>query len=336
MTSQIKTFLLLALLTGIIIAIGGVAGGRNGVMIAFVIAMVMNIGSYWFSDSIVLKMYRAQEVSPAEAPMLHQIVEELAANAGVPKPRVCVVPEEAPNAFATGRDPDHAVVAVTSGILRILQPRELRGVLAHEMAHIAHRDILIQTVAGVMASTIVMLANMLQFAAIFGGRDEDGERTNPLAAIVLAILAPLAASIIQMAISRAREYLADEGGAQYSGDPLALASALNKLGVASGQIPMRSGNPSTAEMFIVAPLFGGNMARLFSTHPPLEDRIARLESMAGQAVPPADFPEEAPKPRAKKASAGNRFGRDAGAGSAAAPSGERRKPRKNTFGNGSL
>lgn len=343
MTSQLKTLLLLALLTGIIMAIGGMVGGRNGVMIAFVIAMIMNVGSYWCSDSIVLRMYRAQEVSPQEAPMLHQIVEELAANAGVPKPRVCIVPEEAPNAFATGRDPAHGVVAVTAGILKILQPRELRGVLAHEMAHIAHRDILIQTVAAVMASTIVMLANMLQFTAMFGGTNSDGERTSPIAAIAMAMLAPLAASIIQMAISRSREYLADEGGAQYSSDPLALASALNKLTMASQRVPMRAGNPSTAEMFIVAPLFGGSMQKLFSTHPPMEERIARLQAMAGQygSAPTVEYGQQAYVQQGQafdQQSRGGRFGASHQFGQpqqGQAQQGQRSQ-RRNTFGDGSF
>lgn len=288
MTSQLKTLFLLALLSGIIIVIGGLVGGRAGVVIAFGLALAMNVGSYWFSDSVVLKMYNAREVTPEEAPMLHQMVEELARNAGIPKPRVCIVPEQAPNAFATGRDPEHAVVAATEGILQVLTPRELRGVLAHEIAHVAHRDILIQTVAAVMGSTIVMLANILQFASFFGGaQNEDGERTNPVAGLLMAILAPIAATLIQMAISRTREYQADAGGASYCQDPLALASALNKLQMAAGQVPMRRGNPTTAEMFIVAPLFGGGMANLFSTHPPMDDRIARLQSMAGQAAPQA-------------------------------------------------
>lgn len=287
MTSQLKTLFLLALLSAIIIAIGGMVGGRTGIIIAFAIAMFMNVGSYWFSDSIVLRMYNARELSYEEAPMLHDMVEELARNAGIPKPKVCVVPEQAPNAFATGRDPQHAVVAVTEGIVRILQPRELRGVLAHEIAHIAHRDILIQSVAAVLGSTIVMLANMLQFASFFGGaRGEDGERTNPLAGLVLAILAPIAASLIQMAISRSREYLADRGGATYSSDPLALAGALEKLQAASQRVPMTQGNPSTAEMFIVAPLFPSSVARLFSTHPPIEERVERLREMAGAGTPP--------------------------------------------------
>lgn len=283
MTSQLKTVLLLGLLSAVIIGMGGLVGGRTGLVIACGLALVMNIGSYWFSDSIVLRMYGARELSPAEAPWLHQIVEDLARRAGVPKPRICSIPEEAPNAFATGRDPEHGVVAVTDGILRILSPEELRGVLAHEMAHIANRDILIQTIAGVMGSVIVMLANMLQFAAIFGGnRSNDGEGgTNPLAAIAMAILAPIAASLIQMAISRSREYLADETGARLCGQPLALAGALHKLSGAAGALPLHSGNACTEQMFIVKPVFGfgGGMNNLFSTHPPIEERIQRLVDM---------------------------------------------------------
>lgn len=282
MTSQIKTMLLLALLSAIIIVLGGLIGGRSGVIIAFGLALVMNVGSYWYSDKIVLSMYNARELAPDEAPFLHEIVGELARNAGAPKPRICVIPEAAPNAFATGRDPEHAVVAVTDGIMRMLSPEELRGVVAHEMGHIVNRDILIQTVAGVMASAIVTLANIFQFSAIFGGNRDGEGGGNALGGIVLALLAPMAAGLIQMAISRSREFLADETGARLCGQPLALAGALYKLGQASGQFPMRNGNPSTAEMFIVAPLFGrdGSVARLFSTHPPLEERIARLRGMS--------------------------------------------------------
>ena len=281
MTSQLKTAMLLGLLSAIIIILGGLMGGRTGVIFAFGLAIIMNVGSYWYSDKIVLSMYSARELSPEEAPYLHQIVEELAARASIPKPRVCSVPEEAPNAFATGRNPENAVVAVTDGIMRLLSPQELRGVIAHEIGHIVNRDILIQTIAGVMASAIVTLANILQFSAIFGGNRDENGNSNPIAALMLAILAPIAASLIQMAISRSREYLADDTGAALCGQPLALAGALHRLGQASGQIPMNQGNPSTEQMFIVTPLFGnGGMARLFSTHPPLEERIARLQDMA--------------------------------------------------------
>ena len=282
MTSQFKTFLLLALLSGLILFMGGAMGGSTGLMVALVFALVMNVSGYWYSDKIVLRMYAARELSVTEAPMLHRMVEELAHNAGIPKPRICVVPEAAPNAFATGRNPEHAVVAVTEGIMRLLSPEELRGVLAHEIGHIVNRDILIQTIAGVMGSAIVTLANIFQFTAIFGGnRDEEGGGTNPIAAIALALLAPMAAGLIQMAISRSREYLADDTGAALCGQPLALAGALNKLGMASGQIPMQEGNPSTEQMFIVTPMYAhGGMASLFSTHPPLEERIRRLREMA--------------------------------------------------------
>ena len=275
MTSQLKTFMLLALLSGLIIVLGGALGGKTGIVIAFGLALIMNVGSYWYSDKIVLRMYQARELSESEAPMIYSMVRELAANAQIPMPRIAVVPEEAPNAFATGRNPENSVVAVTEGILRLLSPEELKGVLAHEIAHIANRDILIQTVAGVMASTIVSIANFMQFAAIFGmGRSsEDGEGggSNPL----------MAASLIQFAISRSREYLADASGARYCGQPLALAAALGKLQSWNQRIPMQNGNPTTAEMFIVAPLFGGGMAKLFSTHPDINDRIARLREMAG-------------------------------------------------------
>lgn len=283
MSSQAKTFLLLALLSGIIIVMGGMLGGRSGVIIAFVMAVAMNFGSYWYSDKIVLSMYHARELAPDEAPFLHEIVGGLAANAGIPKPRICVVPEEAPNAFATGRDPEHSVVAVTEGIMRLLSPEELRGVIAHEIGHIVNRDILVQTVAGVMASAIITLANIFQFTAIFGGNREGGSG-GAIGGLVMALLAPLAAGLIQMAISRSREYMADETGARLCGQPLALAGALYRLGQASGQFPMKYGNPSTAEMFIVKPLFGRDerIAKLFSTHPPLQDRIDRLREMAAE------------------------------------------------------
>ena len=281
MTSQIKTIILLGLLSGLIIVLGGAMGGRTGIVIALGFAMIMNVGSYWYSDKIVLSMYRARELAPEEAPYIHQIVAELAARANIPAPRICVIPEEAPNAFATGRDPEHGVVAVTEGIVRLLSPEELRGVLAHEIGHITNRDILIQTVAGVLGSAIVAIANMMQFAAIFGGRNENGERSNPLALIAMAVLAPLAATLIQMAISRSREYLADDTGARLSGQPLALAGALGKLAAVNERVPMRNGSPSTEQMFIVTPLFGGGAAKLFSTHPDIHERIARLRAMAG-------------------------------------------------------
>ena len=280
MTSQLKTLMLMAALSAVLIFMGGALGGQQGILFALVFALIMNVGSYWYSDKIVLSMYRAQELAPEDAPVVHQIVEELARNAGVTKPRLYIVPQDAPNAFATGRDPEHGVIAVTQGIMRLLPPEQLRGVLAHEMAHIANRDILVQTVAGVIASAITAIANMLQWAMIFGGhRDEEGNSTNPLAAIALMILGPIAASLIQMAISRRREYMADAAGASYCKDPMALAYALNNLDAYSRNIPMQA-NPATENMFIVNPLTGGSVQRLFSTHPPMEERIANLQEMA--------------------------------------------------------
>jgi len=278
MTSQIKTILLLGLLTGLLMLIGGALGGRAGLFLAFGLAMLMNLGSYWYSDKIVLRMYKAAELSPGDAPHIHRVVEEMACKAGIPKPRIVLIPQDAPNAFATGRNPENAVVAVTRGIVNILNPDELRGVLAHELGHIANRDILIQTIAAVLAGAIVFIANMLQFTAIFGGFSRDEDRGNPLAALAMAFLAPIAAALIQMAISRSREYLADATGARLS-DPLHLANALGKLDAASRQLPLQ-GSPATENMFIVNPFSGRRGASLFATHPPIEDRIARLHAMA--------------------------------------------------------
>lgn len=281
MTSNLKTMMLLALLSGIIIVLGGALGGKGGIIIAFALALLMNVGSYWYSDKIVLRMYGAQEVGPHDAPMLHKIVEELAYKANIPKPRICVIPEQAPNAFATGRDPEHGVVAVTQGIMQLLSTEELKGVLAHEIGHITNRDILIQSVAGIMATAIVSIANFMQFAAIFGfASGDDEESSNPFAALLLAFVAPIAASLIQFAISRSREYLADDTGARLSGNPLYLASALEKLNAYSQRVPMQHGNQATAHMFIVNPFSGANMAKLFSTHPPIEERVSRLRQMA--------------------------------------------------------
>ena len=260
---------------------GGALGGKTGIIIAFGLALVMNVGSYWYSDKIVLRAYNARELGPHDSPALHRMVEELAQVAGLPKPRIFLIPQDAPNAFATGRDPEHSVVAVTQGILRILTPDELKGVLAHEMGHIHNRDILVQTIAAVIASTIVTLANIMQFAAIFGGgRSNDNGGGNILGALALAFLGPIAAAMIQMALSRSREYLADDAGARFSGNPLHLASALAKLDAYSKQTHLKA-NPATAHMFIVNPL-AGRLASLFSTHPPIEERIARLRRMAGQ------------------------------------------------------
>ncbi|MFP4071324.1 MAG: zinc metalloprotease HtpX [Desulfovibrionales bacterium] len=281
MTSQIKTVLLLGLLTGLMLLMGSLLGGRLGLLIALALAIAMNVGSYWFSDRIVLSMYRAREVAPGDAPGLHRMVDELSARAGIPKPRVFVIPQETPNAFATGRNPEHGVVAVTEGIMRLLSPEELRGVIAHEIGHIKNRDILVQSVAGVLGGAIVAVANMLQWGAIFGmGSSDDEGGGGIVGALLMAILAPIAAMLIQMAISRSREYLADDTGAALAGDPGSLAGALEKLGAWSGRIPMRGGNQATAHMFIVNPFSGSSVASLFSTHPPMEKRIARLRGMA--------------------------------------------------------
>jgi heat shock protein HtpX len=282
MTSQIKTFLLLGLLTAVIIFLGGVLGGRAGLFFAFALALAMNVSSYWFSDKIVLSMYRAKMLSREDAPELYAMVEGLAANAGLPMPRLALIPQQAPNAFATGRDPQHAVVAVTEGILRILRPDELRGVLSHELGHVKNRDILIQSVAAVMASVVMLIANMIQWATLFGFGGDDEDSPNPLAALAMALIAPLAATLIQMAISRSREFLADETGARISGAPLSLANALQKLEASARQIPLQA-NAATENMFIVNPFSGRNAARWFSTHPSTEERVQRLTAMARSA-----------------------------------------------------
>lgn len=275
-----KTTLLLGALTGLLLLIGGYFGGRGGVVIAFIFAVVMNFGAYWFSDKLILKMYNAQEVTETQTPQLYTMVRGLAMRASLPMPKIYIIPQETPNAFATGRDEQHAVVAVTEGILRILSADELEGVLAHELTHIKNRDMLIGSIAATLAGAIMMMANMAQWAAIFGGvsRDDDEGGGGIIGLILMAILAPLAATLIQMAISRSREYLADEGGARVSGKPYGLASALEKLGRASQAIPMDA-NPSTAHMFIVNPLSGRALMNLFSTHPPIEERISRLRGM---------------------------------------------------------
>ncbi|MCX5892489.1 MAG: zinc metalloprotease HtpX, partial [Deltaproteobacteria bacterium] len=241
-------------------------------------AVGLNFFSYWFSDKIVLSMYRAQEVSPAQAPQLHQMVEELAREARIPKPRIYIIPDESPNAFATGRNPQHAAVAATEGILRLLNPAELKGVLAHELGHVLNRDILISSIAATLAGAIMILASMAKWGAILGfGRDDD-EGPGFLGIIIMSIIAPIAAMLIQMAISRSREYLADETGAHLSHNPESLARALEKLTMGAQRVPMDA-SPATAHMFIVNPLTGGSLMNLFSTHPPLEARIARLRAM---------------------------------------------------------
>ncbi len=284
--NTMKTFVLMAILTVLLVIVGNALGGQSGMMMAFFFALVMNFGSYWFSDKIVLRMYKAREITRDENPELFRLTEELAQRGGIPMPKLYVIPSDQPNAFATGRNPEHAAVAVTEGITRMLSRDELRGVIGHELAHVKHRDILIGTIAATAAGAISMLANMAQWAMIFGGghRSDDREGGSPIAAIVMMIVAPIAAMMIQMAISRSREFLADEGGAEMAGNPLSLASALKKLEMRSQQIPMEA-SPATAHMFIVNPLSGGGLMKLFSTHPPMEERIARLEAMVyGRAV----------------------------------------------------
>jgi heat shock protein HtpX len=279
MSNMLKTTVFLALLTGLFIAVGGLLGGRSGMMMAFVFALVMNFVSYWFSDKIVLKMYRAQPLGEADLPVVHRIVRKLATQARIPMPKLYLIPSQSPNAFATGRNPQNAAVAVTEGILRIMDERELEGVLAHELSHVLNRDVLISTIAATVAGAISMLANMAQWGLMFGGsRDDEGRSTNPIALILTIILAPLAAMLIQMAVSRSREFQADASGAALTHEPEALASALGKLGQATKVIPMDA-NPATAHLFIVNPLSGRAFMNLFSTHPPLEERIARLQKM---------------------------------------------------------
>lgn len=274
-----KTTLLMVTLTLMLVFIGGLIGGKSGMTIALVMAFGMNFVSYWFSDRIVLRMYGAREVQENDAPALFQSVRRLAQRAGLPMPKVYVIDQDQPNAFATGRDPEHGAVAVTTGIMRILTREELDGVLAHELAHIRNRDILVGTVAASIAGAISYLAQMAQWAALFGGRrDDEGESGSPLAALGMMIVGPIAAMMVQMAISRSREYGADEGGAWIAGEPRHLAGALRKIHQAARAIPMDA-SPATSHLFIVNPLTGGGLLKLFSTHPPVEERIARLEAM---------------------------------------------------------
>ena len=278
--NALRTTFLMAMLTVLLVMAGGAIGGRHGMAFALVMAGLMNFVSYWFSDKIVLSMYGAQEVTEAESPEYYGVVRQLAIQAGIPMPRVYIIPSETPNAFATGRNPNHAAVAATSGIMRILTRDELMGVMAHELSHVKNRDILISSIAATIAGAITYLANMAQWAAIFGGgRDRDDEGGGVFGMLVMAIVAPIAAMLIQMAISRAREYQADKGGAEVTSNPLCLANALRKLQMANQQIPMQA-NAATAHMFIVNPLSGDGLRSLFSTHPPLEERVRRLEEMA--------------------------------------------------------
>lgn len=283
MMNGLKTMALMVTLTLLLIFVGAALGGRSGMTIALVIAFGMNFITYWFSDKIVLKMYRAQQVTESEAPELFGVVRRLAQKAGLPMPRVYIINEEQPNAFATGRNPKNGAVAVTTGIMRILSREELEGVIAHELAHIKNRDILVGTIAATIAGAISYLAQMAQWAMIFGGgrSDEDGEHSSPIATIVMMIVGPIAALLVQMAISRSREYGADAGGARIAGNPRYLANALKKLQMASQKIPLQA-NPATSHMFIVNPLRGGGLLKLFSTHPPVEERVARLEAMRNE------------------------------------------------------
>ncbi|RJQ56975.1 MAG: zinc metalloprotease HtpX [Nitrospiraceae bacterium] len=277
--NALKTTVLMAGLTLILVWAGAAMGGRSGMTMALMFALVMNLVTYWFSDKIVLKMYRANEVTERDAPELYSIVRRLAQKAELPMPKVYIINQDQPNAFATGRNPSHAAVAVTTGIMNILSREELEGVIGHELAHVKHRDILIGTVAATIAGAISYLAQMAQWAMIFGGRHDDDEGGSPVAALVMMIVGPIAAMLIQMAISRSREYSADAGGARIAGNPRYLAGALKKLHMASQRIPLDA-KPATAHMFIVNPLSGGGVLKLFSTHPPVEERIARLEAMA--------------------------------------------------------
>jgi len=281
MSNVFKTGLLLAVLTVMLVLIGGAIGGRQGMLVAFFVAVAMNFISYWFSDKMVLAAYGAQPIEEAAAPRLYAIVHRLATRAGIPMPRVYLIPSETPNAFATGRNPEHAVVAVTEGIMRILDEEELEGVLAHELSHVKNRDVLISTIAATLAGAITYLAHMAQWAAMFGGRGRDDEEggSNPIAMILLAILAPIAALLVQMAVSRSREFQADATGAKVAGKSWGLMKALEKLQLANQQMPMADATPATAHLFIVNPLSGATLMRLFSTHPPLEERIARLRAM---------------------------------------------------------
>ncbi len=278
MFNLMKTAILMAAITALFMLLGRVLGGQTGMMLALLVALGMNFFSYWFSDKMVLKMYNAREVDDSTAPQFVAMVRELAAKAQIPMPRVYVIDDNAPNAFATGRNPEHAAVAATTGILRALSAREMRGVMAHELAHVKHRDILISTISATMAGAISMLAN---FGMMFGGRDSEGRPVNPLAGLLVAILAPMAAALIQMAISRAREFEADRGGAEISGDPQALASALQKIERFARGAPLEAAerHPETAQMMIVNPLSGGGLRGLFSTHPSTEERVQRLLAM---------------------------------------------------------
>jgi len=283
--NQLKTLILLATLTALLLFVGQALAGRGGFMIALMFAGVMNFAAYWWSDKIVLRMYGAQEIDEAQAPDLFAVIRQLAQRARMPMPRVYIIPQETPNAFATGRNPQHAAVAVTEGIMRLLDRDELAGVLAHELGHVQNRDTLTMTVAATLAGALSHLANMAMWGAMLGGgSSRDDEGGNPIAGLLGTMLAPLAATLIQMAISRSREFAADEHGAHLSANPLALASALRKIEAYSQRIPMTGGSPATAHLFIINPFSGGGLVRLFSTHPSTEERIARLQALARKGI----------------------------------------------------
>lgn len=282
--NTLKTVVLLTFMTVLLVFVGAAIGGRNGMIIAFMMALVMNFVSYWFSDKIVLSMYKAQPVTEAQAPDLHAMIRRLVQKAGLPMPKVYIIPDESMNAFATGRNPEHGVVAVTEGIMRALDREELEGVIAHELAHIKHRDILTGTIVATIAGAISMLAQMAQWAMLFGGgrRDDSDEGGSPIVALVMMIVAPIAAMLVQMAISRTREFEADKGGATIAGNPYGLANALMKLERGAQEIPLHDAKPATAHMFIVNPLTGGGLMKLFSTHPPIAERVKRLKELRGR------------------------------------------------------
>jgi heat shock protein HtpX len=284
MMNRAKTLMLLAALTALLLFIGQAIGGRGGLLIALVFASAMNLGAWWFSDSIVLRMHGAKELTPAEAPELHRMVAGLAQRAGLPMPRLYMLPEDAPNAFATGRSPAKGAVAVTAGLTRVLDRDEVAAVIAHELGHIKHRDTLIMSVAAMLAGSLSMLANSAMWGMMLGGGRSDDEDGHPAAGLLGILIAPIAASLIQMAISRSREFLADEAAAQYTGDPRALARALRKIHAVSQAVPFDSATPATAHLYIANPFTAGGIAKLFSTHPPMEERVARLEAMAGKRL----------------------------------------------------
>jgi heat shock protein HtpX len=280
--NTLKTVFLMTVMMIIFLLVGYYLGGSTGMTIAFIFALVMNFGSYWFSDKVILSLYRAKEVTSETAPKFYALVEQLASNANLPMPKVCLIDDPTPNAFATGRNPEHAAIAATTGILKGLNNEELAGVISHELAHVKHRDMLTGTIAATLVGTITYLAQMAGWALMFGrGRDDDD---GGISSLLLLILAPIAATLLQLAVSRSREFAADAGGAQISGNPLGLASALRKISAGNEMKPLNNSNPATAHMFIVSPLHGGGVMKLFSTHPPIEERIKRLEALAAGRI----------------------------------------------------